>query len=105
MSESTPTLQTLDTTTVQQEWEALLGQVARRQTRVLVEEDGLAVAALIPVADLQRLAQLDEQRAQFLETLDEIQAAFADIPDEELEREIAAAIAAVRAEGRGENGR
>lgn len=97
MTDPTPPIQTLDAATIRQQWTAVVEQVARQHSRVLVEEDGIAVAAIVPMADLQRLAQLDEQRKQFLDALDRSQEAFADVPDDELAEEIDKALAAVRA--------
>ncbi len=48
--------------------------------------------------DLERLRRYDAERAARFAVLDRIGAAFADVPDEELEREVAKAVAEVRAE-------
>jgi prevent-host-death family protein len=96
MSESNVVLHSRDTATVSQDWSEIVEQVTRQRARVLVEADGVPVAAIVSVADLRRLSQLDEQRAQFLATLERTQDAFADVPDAELTEEIAQALAAVR---------
>ncbi len=72
----------------------------RRETRVIVEKSGVPVAAIISAADLERLNQLEEQRKARFKALDESRAAFKDVPDEELEREVARAIEETRAQNR-----
>jgi prevent-host-death family protein len=77
---------------------ALVNAVYRQERRVLVEKSGIAVAGLVSPADLQRLERMDRERAQRFSVLDDIRAAFRDVPTEELEREAAKAVAEVRAE-------
>ena len=50
--------------------------------------------------DLQRLDRLDRERAERFKVLEEFGEAFKDVPVEELEREVARALAEVRAERR-----
>lgn len=100
MREREPMTQTMNATAVRQAWSKLLNQVFRRETRVIVEKSGIPVAAIISAEDLERLNRLEEERRRDLAILDESQAAFQDVPPEEVEREIAQAIAQVRAENR-----
>jgi prevent-host-death family protein len=103
--------QTMKISTVRAELNTLVNQVYRHETRIVVEKSGILVAALVSTDDLKRLDALDRERAARFAILDEMRAAFKDVPPEELEREAARAIAEVRAEVRaerdqaGENGR
>lgn len=75
--------------------------VARRGVRVIVEQAGAPVAALVPVEDVVRLDRLDEarrERERRFAVIDRMRAAFAGVPAEEIERETARAVAEARAE-------
>jgi prevent-host-death family protein len=99
---------TIERVTVDQAMESfgqLLDRVGRSTARVIVEEDGTPVAAIVSREDLERLARLDDERAERFAILDDVQAAFAGVPEEEIERETARALAKVRAEMREERER
>ena len=100
MRDRIPMTQTLNATTVRQAWSQLLNKVYRRETRVIVEKSGIPVAALVSLEDLERLQRYEEQRAKDFAILDEMGTAFKDVPPEDLEREVAKALAEVRAEHR-----
>lgn len=91
---------TVHAATAQQQWTELLHQVSREETRVLVEECGSPLAAIVSAADLRRLEQMDRARQRAFEALEATGAAFKDVHEEELEREIDQAVAEVRAERR-----
>jgi PHD/YefM family antitoxin component YafN of YafNO toxin-antitoxin module len=105
MAESTAPPLAVSATTVRQEWSSIVERITQQHARILVEEDGTAVAAIVSVADLQHLSLLDEQRARFLAAMDRTQAAFADVPDDELAEEIEKALAAARAASSGPTSR
>lgn len=92
-----PKTETVKISDVKPGLSALVDRVSRRETGVLIEKSGAPVAALVSARDLERLEQLDRERADQFNILDEVGAAFADLPFEELEREIARSIAEVRA--------
>jgi prevent-host-death family protein len=95
-----PMIQTMNASQARQEWSEILNKVFRKQTRVLVEKSGIPVAAIVSTEDLERLRQLERDRAQRFELLDEIGERFKDESPEELERQVAKAISQVRAENR-----
>lgn len=80
----------------------LLNRVHDKELRLKVTKGNLPVAAIVSIDDLERLDQLDAQREKDFKIFDEIGAAFADVPPEEIEREVAKALAEVRAEMRRE---
>ena len=92
-----PTTETMKISDVKQGLNALVNRIYRHETRVLIEKSGIPVAGIVSAQDLQRLERLDRERAERFKILDEIGEAFKDIPGEELEREVARALAEVRA--------
>ena len=97
MLDPKPMTQTMEASQAHREWTQVLSQVSRRETRVVVEEEGIPVAAIVSTQDLERLQQLEQQQRD-LETLRASQAGFKNEPVDEVERQIAEALAEVRAE-------
>lgn len=97
---------TRSVTETEQQFSQLVVRVARGETRVIVEESGSPVAAIISADEYRRFTrqqQRDEaERAELFEMLTQFGQAFAGIPEDELEREVANALAEVRAEMRAE---
>jgi prevent-host-death family protein len=77
---------------------SLVNEVYRKETRVLIEKAGIPVAALVSIEDLERLAQLDMERAERRRVLESMREPFRGVPAEEIERETEKAVAEVRAE-------
>jgi prevent-host-death family protein len=98
-----PTTQTMKISEVKQQLNRLVNQVYRRETRVMVEKSGIPVAGIVSAEDLRRLDQLDRERAERFKVLEEFGEVFKDVPVEELEREVARALAEVRAERRAQH--
>jgi hypothetical protein len=71
----------------------------------VVAKSGIPVAGIVSIEDLKRLDRLDRERAEHFRVLDEIGEAFRDIPGDELERDLARALAEVRAARRSEQER
>jgi antitoxin (DNA-binding transcriptional repressor) of toxin-antitoxin stability system len=70
--------------------------VFREEARIVVEKSGIPVAAIIPAEDLKRLDQLEKERVDRFRILDEVKAAFKDIPETEIEKETDKALSRVR---------
>jgi len=87
MREHYPKTQTMKISEVRGQLNNLVNQVYRKETRIVVEKSGIPVAGLVSVEDLRRLDQLDRERDARFAVIDEIREAFADVPDEEIERE------------------
>jgi len=92
--------QIINVTEARQRWSQLLNQVFRSETRVVVEKSGIPVAAIISAKDLERFNRLEAQRAERFKVLDEMREAFKDVSAEDIEREVAKALAEVREESR-----
>lgn len=72
----------------------LLGEVHYGGQTVVVKRSGRPMVAIIPVQEYQRL--VSERKARF-QILDEIRSRMPSIPAEEVEWDVAEAVAAVRA--------
>lgn len=102
MRERRPESQTMQATEGGPAFSDLVRRVSRGEARVIVEQDGVPVAAVVSAAELERFETYERQRAERFAILDTIGAAFADVSAEEIERETAKALAEVRAEMRAE---
>jgi hypothetical protein len=98
MAAQQPPTQTMKISEVKQKLNRLVNQIYRHETRVLVEKSGIPVAAIVSSHDLRQLERLDRERAERFQILDEFGEVFKNVPAEELESEVARAIAEVRAE-------
>lgn len=76
-------------------------QVIHSEARIMVQKDGVALAVLISVADLDELQQLESERDRDFAVLEEIRETFKDIPAEEIEREAEISIQNMRLERHG----
>jgi prevent-host-death family protein len=100
--EREPITRTMKASEARQNFSQLLNQVFRGETRVVVEKSGIPVAAIISAQDLEEFRRFEAEREKDFAIIDEIRAAFKDVPDEELEREVTRAVAEARAKLREE---
>lgn len=98
MNLEAPITQTIEVSDLDDELAHLIDEVSQDELRVIVARAGRPVAAVVSVTDLERWAQLDRERNERFEVIDRIRAAFAEVDPDELEREIASALAEVRQE-------
>ncbi|MGH2617463.1 MAG: type II toxin-antitoxin system Phd/YefM family antitoxin [Thermomicrobiales bacterium] len=91
---------TMNISAVKSRLNSLVNDVYRQETRILVEKSGIPVAAIIPLPDLRRLLRLDERNREAREVVESMRAAFADVPDEEIERQTERIMNEIRAENR-----
>lgn len=97
-AKSEPVLDTMTVSQARQQFSETLNRVYRGEARVVVEKSGIPVGAIVSSRDLKDLQHMDQVRAQGWEAVERLRKAFADVPDDELEREIEHAIAEVKAE-------
>ena len=100
MRDAEPVTRTMTVAQAHENWSEAPGAVSRRRERVVLERDGRPVAMLVSAADFEQFQFYEAKRAEQFAVLGRMRAAFADVPDDELEREVARAIAEVRAERR-----
>ena len=97
MSEPAHSTQIMTASEAHNEWSQVLDRVACQQARVLVEKDGVPVAAIVSAEDLDLLTKLDAERQDPFAEIEAIRAKNADKDPATVERDVAAAIAALRA--------
>jgi prevent-host-death family protein len=95
-----PTTETMKISDVRSNINSLVNEVYRHEKRVIIEKSGIPVAAVVSLEDIRRLDQLARTREERFKVIDRMQAAFADIPPDEIERMALQTIAEVRAERR-----
>lgn len=94
--------ETISATEARRHFASVINRVARKETRVLIEKSGVPVAAIVSADDIARLDRLDAERDRDFQALAAVGEHFRDVPVEELEREVAKAVAEVRDEMRAE---
>src|SRR5713226_7082882 len=94
MREREPVTETMKASEARGQWSEVLDRVYRKESRVLVEKNGIPVAAIVSAGDLEQLRRIEEAERKLLERM---RAAFADVPEEQLERDVADVIERVRA--------
>lgn len=88
---------TIEVSAAGQQFDGLVDRVVREGSRVVVERDGMPVAALVSAKDLWRLRTFDATVARRKQLVAEFREPFQGVPAEEIEREVVNAVAAVRA--------
>jgi prevent-host-death family protein len=92
MPERKAATQTMKVTDARQQFSDIINRVHNERRRVLIEKQGIPVAAIISTRDLERFDWLEAQRAERFKALELTGDTFKDTPTEELDREVAAAI-------------
>ena len=100
MGEKTPITETMTTAEAGQGFGDVVARVSRGEARVRIEEDGISLAAVISIAELERFQEYERHREADFAIIDAMRAAFKDVPPEEIEREAAKSVAEARAERR-----
>ncbi len=88
MREREPMTKTLKASEARQHFSELLNQVFKGETRVLVEKSGIPVAAIVSATDLNKLQQLESQQSERFKLLERLRAGFADLSEEQIQREV-----------------
>jgi prevent-host-death family protein len=88
MREREPMTKTLKASEARQQFSELLNQVFKGETRVLVEKSGIPVAAIVSATDLNKLQQLESQQSERFKLLERLRAGFADLSEEQIQREV-----------------
>lgn len=83
--------------TVRQHFGDLLNQVQQRRDAIIITEDGKPVAALV---DIELFDKIQAMRAAFEQTLQALNTAYANVPAEQAETEIAEAVTFAREQRR-----
>ena len=100
MSLPKPDMPTMTISDLKNRLRDLVHNVSREDVRIVVEDEGAPVAALIPIADLRRLLRLDEIDREAGDVLEAMRTAFDDVPAEEIARQTERIMAEIREEDR-----
>ena len=100
MDQPEPTTETVKASEARQNFSSLLNEVFRGEKRVIVEKSGVPVAAIVSPTDFNRLGRYERRRRDRFKLLEEFSQAFRDVPDAEVEREVAQAVQEARREQR-----
>ncbi len=107
MNPHQPEIETIEASEAETTWTHVIQRVANGRGRIVIEQDGVPVVAIVPVEDLRWLAQREATAAaggsgpaRADDALLSTQAAFRDVPDPEIEIEIARGLTAVRERAR-----
>jgi prevent-host-death family protein len=105
MPEQSPKIMRIALHEATQDLAALVDEVLRGQTRVVIDEAGRPAAVMVSPEAYALLVRVEERFAERRRVLEGMRASFRDVPDEEIEREVARAVAESRAEARAERER
>jgi prevent-host-death family protein len=97
MPEREPMTQTMTASQACGQWSQVLDKVYRKEARVLVEQNGIPVAAIVSADDLQQLQRLEAEETKALARM---RSAFAGKTDDEIMDEVAGVVEEVRQEQR-----
>ena len=96
------TTETMDESQSREQYSEILDRVQRDEEQVIIEKNGVPVAAIVPMSVVRDAKIAENRRNKALAALERIQQGFADIPEDELDREVVNAVAEVKAEYRSE---
>ena len=105
MRRGEPVTQTVGAAQARQQFSRILTRVSRKESRVIVERNGIPVAAIVSADDLDRLNRLEAERDERRRLLERLREPFKGIPPEQIERDVADLIAEVRAEAESDAGK
>jgi len=94
------TTRSIKATEARSTFSSLINDVFRKRERVLIEKSGIPVAAVVSLDDLERLERLDAERAARNAILEAYASNFDEYSSEQIEIEVAKAIAEVRSDHR-----
>jgi prevent-host-death family protein len=102
MTQRVPVETAMKLTDAKQQLSRVVNEVARGESWIVVEKSGLPVVAIISVDEYRRFKAREEtdqaRRAELFKNLARFSDAFADVSDEELDRELARVQAKIRTE-------
>jgi prevent-host-death family protein len=90
---------------VKSQFNSLMNEIYRDETRILVEKSGIPVGAIVPIADLRRLDRLGALDDEAKAILEAMRAPFRGVSPEEIERETERIMSNIREENRRERER
>jgi prevent-host-death family protein len=92
-----PDVQTVTAAELQGDLDAVLDQVSRNETYVVVEREGRPAVAMIPSDELDRLRRLEAEWERPFAVVERMREAFSDLTEEQIEHDVAEVFAEMRA--------
>lgn len=92
--------QVMSASDVRQHFGDVVNRVARGEGPVIVEKHGAPAVGIVSMEDVRRLRNRDEIRERRASLIERVRAHFDDVPDDELEQEIARTFEEMREERR-----
>lgn len=87
------TTETMNVSESRKQYSELLNRVYRGEEQIIIEKNGIPLAAIVPLSVVRDAEARQRQRERARSSLREVQAALAHVPEDELEREIEKALA------------
>jgi prevent-host-death family protein len=100
MRQHPPATQTMTASEARQQFALAINRVAKDDARIVVEKNGVPVAAIIPTIDLKRLQKLDDEDRRAWEILEAMRKPFEGVPSEEIEEATERIMAEIKEENR-----
>lgn len=75
------------------QYSELLNRVHRDEQQIIIEKNGIPVAAIVPMSVVRDAELAEQNRKAAINAFHKVQNTFADIPEDELERELSKALA------------
>lgn len=94
------TTETMSASETRKRFAETLNRVRETDTRIVVEKSGIPVAAVVPLDVLRDAEERERRRQEAIDSLRQAQTGFADVSEEEAEREIAKALDEIKQEQR-----
>ena len=92
--------ETMNVSESRRQYSEILNRIYRDEEQVIIEKNGIPVAAIVPMSVVRDAELTEERRAELRAAFEATRAEFRDIPPDEIEREIEKAIAEVEEERR-----
>jgi prevent-host-death family protein len=89
------TTETMNVSESRKQYSEILNRVYRDEEQVVIEKNGIPVAAIVPMSVVRDAEATAKRRAELRAAFEATRAEFRDIPPDEIEREIEKAIAEV----------
>ena len=94
------TTETMSETDSRNQFSEILERVSRNEDRIIIEKDGVPVAAIVPLSVVRDAESTERRRQNLREAFETTREEMRGIPPDEIEREIAQSVADVEASRR-----
>jgi prevent-host-death family protein len=86
----------MTTAAASQVFPKLVEKVSKQESRIVVEENGTPVAAIISAPDFERFNRAEARHLEWRKVLSRMREPFKDIPEDQLQRDVTAVVEEVR---------